>query len=213
MADLVSFEDAASELGVTTQEVTSLVSSGDLKTGEEGGLVMITRESLNLYRTKQATAPIHLTPEEGEEETVKPTISLAPDEGAAQVEEVRPAAAEATPGEKTESIFGDEGFELETFEEAEVAEVPGAELAELEEAGEELGAEEMAELTSLQEVPARRRAMAAPSETSTALTVVAVLTFVILVFGGIVIFNFFRNSPQSIVKPITQSLPINLGGQ
>jgi hypothetical protein len=205
MADLVSFADVARDLGISTQEVTQLVSSGELETGEEGGLVMVTRESFTRYRSKVASAPIKLS---DEEPPAAQPIALAPDEDAGQVEEVQPAASPEVPGEKTESIFGDEGFELETFEEAEA---PGSELADLEEAGEEVGEDELAEMTSFEAGPARRRGAGAPSQTSTAITVMAVLTFIILLFGGIVIFNFTRNMPQKLVRPITDSLPIGGG--
>jgi len=213
MPALVSFDDAAQELGTSTEEVSKLVSSGKLQTGEEGGLVMITRESLDAHKVEKETVPLDLTePEpEPEAETV-PTIALAAEEAGPEEQEAEPteAAAPEAVDEKTESIFGDE-FELETFEEATVEEAvleeaPGEELAELEEAAEELGAEEVAELTAREGAPARLRAVAARPETSTAMTVVVVVTFVLLLFAGLVIFSFTRESPLRIIEPINDWL-------
>ena len=203
MAELVSFEDAARELGATTEQVSALVSSGKLQTGEEGGLLMITRESLDAYRDERATAPLRLAELESEPE-VAPTVALAgEEEPGAEVEE-KPAetpAAEPT-GEETESIFGDEGFELETFEEAAIAEAPGEELAELEEAGEELGAEEAAELTMREGAAVRLRAVALGPPVSTGVSVMVVLTFILLLLAGLVVFNFALEQPQVIFEPI-----------
>jgi hypothetical protein len=211
MADLVSFDDAARELQTSTEEVTKLVSSGKLETAEEGGLLMVTRESLNAQKVRSQTTSLELSPEEPEAE-VAPTIGLAADEASEEEAETPPAVAPEPAEEKTESIFGDEGFELETFEEvSETAAAPVDELGALEEAGEELGAEEMAELTAQAGAPARMRAVAARPETSGAVTTVVVITFLLLLFAGLVVFNFSRSAPQSILEPILESLP--LGGE
>lgn len=204
MAELVSFEDAAKELNTSTEEVSRLVSSGKLQTAEEGGLLMVTRESLNAYKRQQELAPLELSEQEGGAEPV-PTIALAPDEVSEEGEGEPPAgAAPAEPaGEKTESIFGDEGFELETFTEA-PAEGAEEELAELEEAGEALAAEEVAQLGAA--APARMRGVAAPAETSTAVSAMLVVTFLLLLFAGLVIFNFSREAPQVILQPISDWL-------
>jgi len=205
MAEVVSFADAARELGATTEEVSRLVRMGKLKTAEEGGLLMILRDSLVAYRSEAESSPMELAEEPKPAEGV-PTIRLAPEAGVEEVgaeEEKKPAAAAAgaPPGEKTESIFGD--VELETF-----AEVPagaegrgGEELGQLEEAGEELGAEEVAQLAQAG-TPAARRAMAARPETSAAASVLLVLTFILLVFAGLVIFNFGLKKSQIIMEPI-----------
>lgn len=213
MAELVSFEDAARELQVGTEEVTRLVASGELQTGEEGGLLKIERGSLDAYKSGREEAPLLLTEAEPEPE-VAPSLGLAA-EGAAEEAEAEgepvEAAAEAG-GDTTESIFGDEDFELETFAEtAEEGVGAGEELAELEEAGEELGAEEMAELTAEAGAPVSRRAVRARPETSPGVTVMLVVTFILLLFAGLVIFNFSRSAPQGILAPITDSLP--LGGE
>jgi len=210
---MVSFEDAARELQVGTEEVTRLVASGELQTGEQGGLLKIDRVSLDAYKSGREEAPLLLTEAEPEPEVV-PSLGLAA-EGAAEEAEAEgepvEAAAEAG-GDTTESIFGDEDFELETFTEtAEEGVGAGEELAELEEAGEELGAEEMAELTAEAGAPAGRRAVRARPETSTGVTVMLVVTFILLLFAGLVIFNFSRNAPQGVLAPITDSLP--LGGE
>jgi len=212
MAELISFEDAANELRTSTEEVTQLVSGGKLQTAEEGGLLMITRESLNAYKTESQAAPVALSPEDSAGEAL-PTIALAADEESGEQAGPPPAAATPEPAEeKTESIFGDEGFELETFSDVtEEAGGPGDELAALEEAGEELGAEEMAELTAQTGAPARMRAVTARPETSGAVTAMVVITFLILLFAGLVVFNFSRSAPQSIVEPSLKSLP--LGGE
>ncbi len=220
MAEMVSFEDAARELQVGTEEVTRLVASGELQTGEEGGLLKIDRVSLDSYKSGREEAPLLLTEAGPEPEPeVVPSLGLAA-EGAAEEPEAEgepvEAAAEAG-GDTTESIFGDEDFELETFtetaEEGVRAEGVGAgeELAELEEAGEELGAEEMAELTAEAGAPVGRRAVRPRPETSTGVTVMLVVTFILLLFAGLVIFNFSRSAPQGILAPITDSLP--LGGE
>ena len=85
------------------------------------------------------------------------------------------------------------------------------ELAALEEAGEDLGAEEMAELTAQAGPAARMRGVAARPETSGAVTAMVVITFLLLLFAGLVVFNFSRSAPQSILEPILESLP--LGGE
>lgn len=213
MAEMVSFEDAARELQVGTEEVTRLVASGELQTGEEGGLLKIDRVSLDAYKSGREEAPLLLT-EAGPEPEVVPSLGLAA-EGAAEEAEAEgepvETAAEAG-GDTTESIFGDEDFELETFTEtAEEGVGAGEELAELEEAGEELGVEEMAELTAEAGAPVGRRAVRARPETSTGVTVMLVVTFILLLFAGLVIFNFSRSAPQGILAPITDSLP--LGGE
>ncbi len=218
MAEMVSFEDAARELQVGTEEVTRLVASGELQTGEEGGLLKIDRVSLDAYKSGREEAPLLLTEAEPEAE-VAPGLGLAAEGAAEEAEaEVEPAEAAAeVGGDTTESIFGDEDFELETFtepaEEGVRAEGVGAgeELAELEEAGEELGAEEMAELTAEAGAPVGRRAVRPRPETSTGVTVMLVVTFILLLFAGLVIFNFSRSAPQGILAPITDSLP--LGGE
>ena len=207
MSELVSFEDTAEELRTSSEDVTKLVSSGKLRTAEEGGLLMVTRESLDVYKGEGGDEPLKLAEPEPEAEGV-PTIALGGAEAAETEVEEAPAeapAAEAA-GEKTESIFGDEGFELETFEDVGVAGAPGEELAELEEAGEQLGAEEAAELTLREEAPARLRAMAARPRTSTGVSVMVILTFILLLFAGLMIFNFARATPQSIVEPINNWL-------
>lgn len=202
MPELVSFEDAAKELETTTEEVSRLVSSGKLQTAEEGGLLMITRESLDTYKRQQELAPLELSEPEAEPEEPVPTIALAPEEVSEEGEGEAAGAAPSEPAEeKTESIFGDEGFELETFTEA--AGEAEEELAELEEAGEEVAPEEAAQLgpTGV----ARMRAPARP-ETSPAVTVMLVLTFILLLFAGLVIFNFGREAPQIIISPINDWL-------
>ncbi len=215
MAEMVSFEDAARELQVGTEEVTRLVASGELQTGEEGGLLKIERVSLDAYKSGREEAPLLLTEAGPEPEPeVVPSLGLAAEGAAKEAEaEVEPveAAAEAG-GDTTESIFGDEDFQLETFTEtAEEGVGAGEELAELEEAGEELGAEEMAELTAEAGAPVGRRAVRARPETSTGVTVMLVVTFILLLFAGLVIVNFSRSAPQGILAPITDSLP--LGGE
>ena len=211
MAELVSFEDAARELQVGTEEVTRLVASGELQTGEEGGLLKIDRVSLDAYKSGREEAPLLLTEAEPEAE-VASSLGLAA-EGAAEEAKGEPAEAAAEAGgDTTESIFGDEDFELETFTEtAEEGVGAGEELAELEEAGEELGVEEMAELAAEAGAPVGRRAVRARPETSTGVTVMLVVTFILLLFAGLVIFNFSRSAPQGILAPITDSLP--LGGE
>jgi len=211
MAELVSFEDAARELEVGTEEVTRLVASGTLQTGEEGGLLKIDRESLDAYKSSREEAPLRLTEVEPGP-AVLPSIGLAAEEAAeaAEVEgEPVEAAAEAG-GDTTESIFGDEGFELETFTETAREGVrAGEELAELEEAGEELGAEEMAELTAEAGAPVGRRAVRARPVTSPVVTVMLVVTLILLLFAGLVIFNFGLQAPQVIIEPISSWL-VNL---
>ncbi len=213
MAELVSFEDAARELQVGTEEVTRLVASGELQTGEEGGLLKIERVSLDAYKSGREEAPLLLTEAKPEPEAA-PSLGLAA-EGAAEEAEAEGEPAEAAAeagGDTTESIFGDEDFELETFTEtAEEGVGAGEELAELEEAGEELGVEEMAELAAEAGAPVGRRAVRARPETSTGVTVMLVVTFILLLFAGLVIFNFSRSAPQGILAPITDSLP--LGGE
>jgi len=213
MADLVSFDDAARQLQISTEEVTKLVSSGKLETAEEGGLLMITRESVNAQKVRSQTTSVELSPEEPAAE-VGPAIELAADEA---TEEQPPPAAAPEPApesaeEKTESIFGDEGFELETFTEAaEPAAGVGEGLAELEEAGEEIGAEEMAELTAETGARARMRAVAPRRETSGAVTAMVVITFLLLLFAGLVAFNYSRSAPQKILNSVLESLPV--GGE
>ena len=58
MAGLVSFEDAARELQVGTEEVTRLVASGELQTGEEGGLLKIEQVSLDAYKSGREEVPL-----------------------------------------------------------------------------------------------------------------------------------------------------------
>ncbi len=199
MPELVSFEDAANELDVTTEELSGLVSSGKLQTAEQGGLLMITRESLDAH--KGELGPVRLAASEPVYEEALPTIALAAEETAPEAAP-EPAVTEPV-GEKTESIFGDEGFELETFEEVGAPAGPGQELAELEEAGEELGAEEAAALSAREQAPARLRAMAARPQTSTGVSVMLVLTFILLIFAGVVVFNFAAElRPQYLVKPV-----------
>ncbi len=213
MAELVSFEDAARELQVGTEEVTRMVASGELQTGEEGGLLKIDRVSLDAYKSGHEEAPLLLTEAKPEPEAA-PRLGLAAEGAAEEAEaEGEPAAAAAEAGgDTTESIFGDEDFELETFTEtAEEGVGAGEELAELEEAGEELDVEEMAELTAEAGAPVGRRAVRARPETSTGVTVMLVVTFILLLFAGLVIFNFSRSAPQGILAPITDSLP--LGGE
>jgi len=204
MPELMSFDDVAKELETTTEEVSRLVSNGKLQTAEEGGLLMVTRESLDAHKAEREGAPLELT-EPPEEAQAVPTSSLAAEEVAEEVPAAEPTEAAPPAEEKTESIFGDE-FELETFREAGVEEAPGEELAELEEVGEELGAEEIAELAAPEEARARLRAMAPAPETSTSMTVLVVVTFIVLLFAGVVIFNFAREAPQVIIKPINDWL-------
>jgi hypothetical protein len=208
MSELVSFEDAAKELGATTEEVSRLVRMGKLKTAERGGLLMVSHDSLLAQKAATESAPLELAEEPKPTDGVS-TIRLAPEAEIEEVgaeEEKKPAAAPAAqpPGEKTESIFGD--VELETF-----AEVPaegqaaGEEVGQLEEAGEELGAEEVAQLAQAGG-PGVRRAVAARPQTSTAVTVLLVLTFILLVFAGVVIFNFGLRKSQLIFDPIQSGL-------
>jgi hypothetical protein len=200
MSEMVSFEQAARELGATTEEVSRLVRMGKLKTAEQSGLLMIIRESLSAHKAEIESSPLELADVSKPTEGV-PTIRLAPQE---EVEEAgveqpkKPAGAPAAkpPGEKTESIFGD--VELETFAEVPTEEPARAseEAAQLEEAGEELGAEEMAELAQAGVAGVRRR-LARPA-TSPGVTVVLVLTFLLLLFAGLVVFNFGLGTHQVI---------------
>jgi hypothetical protein len=204
MSELLSFEDAARELGATTEEVSRLVRMGKLKTAERGGLLMVTRESIISQKTEAESVPLELAEEPKPGEGTA-TLRLAPETEVEEVgaeEEKKPAAAAAPqpPGEKTESIFGD--VELETF--AEVPAEGGAaaeEVGQLEEAGEELGAEEVAQLAQAG-APAARRALAGRPETSTAVTVLMVVTFILLLFAGLVIVNFGLRKSQVIFDPI-----------
>jgi hypothetical protein len=211
MSELVSFEEAARELGATTEEVSRLVRMGKLKTAEEGGLLMVVHDSLIAHKSQSESTPMELA-EEPKPAAGVPTIRLAPQEeveeaGAAEAK--KPAAAAGKPpGEKTESIFGD--VELETFAEVPTEEpVRGAEeAAQLEEAGEELAPEEVAQLAE-GGLAGARRGLAARPETSPAITALLVVTFILLLFAGLVIWNFGLQKSQVIMEPI-QSFIQNL---